>query len=111
MRLVQIAKLAFVSQAPDLIWSEGQEDFIVDSAFGVLSIGEYEWFDVCAEAQRSFATAVYGGLMALYASGSIDHTDYMLGEAHLAGYIFAHSEELCSLYNDSMNRAGDIAGT
>lgn len=65
---------------------------------GALSIEEFDWYEESAEALQSFAIAVYGGLMALHASGQIDEAGYLLGEAHVVGYMLIHDAKLYNSY-------------
>jgi len=99
-RLIEIARLAFVSQGPGLPWGSDQEAYVTALLGGALSIEEFDWYEESAEALQSFAIAVYGGLMALHASGQIDEAGYSLGEAHVVGYILIHDVQLYKLYRE-----------
>jgi len=102
-RLTEIARLSFAHFAPDMTWTVELDQYIDQASEAILSIDEFSQYQERAEGHRSFATAVYGGLVALSWKGQIDEADYLLGEELLDDYIALNDADLYQLYAQAMS--------
>jgi hypothetical protein len=60
-----------------------------------------EDYEDCAEAFQTFASLSMGALLGKYNTGEIDDAGFLLGDAHLGGFMAMNTEKICSRFGVS----------
>ena len=89
-----LAVSGFLLFQPPEEWGGDEYDFITARLEGELSLEAMEWYEDFAPAVQMFACLALGAMLGKWAAGSIDEVGFMLGDAHLAGFISLNTEAI-----------------
>lgn len=75
-------------------WGVEENTLIVERVAGELSLEELEWYEESAPAIQIFSCLVLGAMLGKFAAGTLDERGFLLGDAHLAGFLTLRNEEV-----------------
>lgn len=93
------AVVGFAQFSPLSEWSGQHFEFINHRIQGELSPEELSWYEECAESISVFSCLALGALLGKLQAGDIDDVGFLLGDAHLAGFIALHEENIHQRYS------------
>ena len=93
------AIVGFVQFSPIVQWNQKHSELIGDWLKGELSLERLSWYEEDAQAIAVFSCFAIGALLGKLQSGEIDNAGFLLGNAHLPGFISLHDETIGARYS------------
>lgn len=91
---VKMAVIGFCRFSPRSEWRLAHYEIINTRLQGELSLQELQWYEESAEAISVFACLALGALLGKFQSKEIDDSGFLLGDAHLAGFLALNNAEI-----------------
>jgi hypothetical protein len=77
-------------------WQAEHDRFIASRFLGELSPENLEWYEDCAKAYACFAYLSLGTILGKLTSGEISQAEFLLGDAHLPGFMSLKEVDICA---------------
>jgi hypothetical protein len=93
---LKAAMVGFSQFRPMHEWGAEHDRFMDDRLRGDLALDALDWYEECAEVIRLFYCLALGALLGKFAVGEIDEAGFLLGDAHLPGFVLMNNEQICA---------------
>lgn len=95
---VKAAVVGFSLFSPLPRWGRAHFEIIDSRLQGELSPHALQCYEQAAEPIAIFSCLALGSLLGKFEAGQIDEAEFLLGDAHLAGFVALHNEEICARF-------------